>query len=431
MQNRKFYRNFRRQLLSLFTVLFILSTSTYTFTFNEPVFELSQKDKVEVFLKVWKLIDGRYFDPKMNGMDWASQKTKYRPLIEGTKTDGAFYDVIKKMVSEMNDAHTRFFNPREAVEKRTMKDTTVGLMLSKVEGKVVVEKISPDEKDELATVKEGMLVRTIDDKPIAEKLVESRNTLSGSSSNRALDILTYRQLLSGEPETAVKIGLTDFDGNDFDVVLTRKVEDKTSEAIATKLDSGIGYINVTSFKEPIADKFKKALLEIKDTPALIIDLRYNGGGSLSEVLEMAGYLINEKRPFGKFIRRKGKTNQSLKEFSAGKKGEQIYSKPIYILTSNYSASGSELFSSSLQEFGRAKVIGSQTCGCLLGVSRKYEIKGGGELHISDYGFLSSKGKVYEKIGITPDKIIELKIADLQSGFDKVREEAEKSIKSNL
>lgn len=425
MKYKGFNLLFRRRLFSLLFILSFLLTNPSNFVSAETEIQLSGKDKTEVFTKVWKLIDKNYYDPNMNGVDWNSQFEKYRPLIEKTKSDEEFYNVIRKLVGEMNDAHTRFLTPREALESRERKGTTVGLLLSKVEGKTVVEKVLSDATGELAKVHPGMIVRTVDGKPIGQRLIEAGDEVGDSSSNRALEILTHRQILLGEPGTTVKLGLTDKTGQNFDVTLTRKVFDETSEAVAELLPSGIGYITVTSFKAPVADKFKKALEQLEDTPALIIDLRYNGGGSIGEVLQMAGYFLNEKRTFGKFMQRAGKTKQTFKEFSAGKKDGQIYSNPIYILTSKFSASGSELFSSSLQEFGRARVIGTQTCGCLLGISKKHRLKGGSELHISDIGFLSAKGKVYEKVGVTPDKIIELKIDDLQSGLDKGIVEAEK------
>ncbi len=415
----------RRFLLTFFILSFAFFINIPKSASSQTEIALLEKDKAEVFEKVWNLIDERYYDPKMNGVNWALQKEIYKPLADKTKTDAEFYDVIKKMVGEMSDAHTRFLTPREASDRRKRQNTTIGILLSNVEGKTVVEKVRPEAVGELAKVKEGMFIRTIDGISIEKKLADAKNLVGDSSSNRALEIISNRRVLEGEPGTSVKIGLTDETGRNFEVTLVREVVDETSEAIASKLDSGVGYINVTSFKAPIADKFKNALEELKDTPALIIDLRYNGGGSISEVLEMAGYLLNNKYSFGKFMRRSGKTKQELKTFSAGKKGGQIYSNPVYILTSKFSASGSELFSSSLQEFGRAKVIGSQTCGCLLGISRMHQIKGGGELHISDIGFLSSQGKVYEKMGVTPDKVIELKISDLQNGFDRSISEAEK------
>lgn len=421
--NRRFLIVFFAQLFAIITMANVANAQAESL--------LSAKSKARVFEKVWKLIDESYYDPKMNGVNWDSQKDIYQPLVTEIQTDEEFYDTLKKMVGEMKDAHTRFLTPREAKEYRAKKGTSVGILLSKVEGKTVVEKVRSTAKGELSKVRPGMTVRTIGGVGIEQKLLEAKIAVGGSSSNRASEIMAYREVLDGEPNTSVKIGLTDEKGSEFQVTLVRELIDQTSKIISQKRDSGVGYIAVSSFRSPISDKFKNALIELKDTPSLIIDLRYNGGGNISEVLRMAGYLLNEKRTFGKFMRRADKTRQEFRSFSAGKKGKQIYSNPVIVLTSKFSASGSELFSSSLQEFGRAKIIGTRTCGCLLGVSKQHRLVGGSELHISDVGFLSSQGKVYEKIGVTPDKIIELKIADLQGGFDRGIAEAEKMSGSSM
>lgn len=404
---------------------FVFFSASANFANAQGKDELSSKDRINVFEKVWDLVNERYYDPKLNGVNWASVKVKYQPLIEGAVSDEDFYNTLKQMTGEMNDAHTRFLTPREAVEFKKREGTTVGVLLTNIEGKTVVERVLPDSEAERAKIKAGMNVRTIDGKPVKEKLAEAEKSIVNSSSERATEILIYRRLLSGEPETSVKIGLTDEKGKDFEVTLTRKVVSQESKVIAGKLASNIGYISVSSFRAPVSEKFKQALIELKDTSGLIVDLRYNGGGNISEVLRMAGFLLDDEYPFGKYVRRDGDKKQQLRNFSAGIKGGQIYSAPVVVLVSKYSASGSELFSSGLQEAGRANVIGSQTCGCLLGISRFYRMKGGGELHISDIGFLSAKGKIYEKIGVTPDKIVGLQLSDLRNNVDIGIKEAEK------
>ena len=400
----------------LLLALFLSGVSGVGFALEKV--ELSEDDKRQVFEKVWNLINERYYDPKLNGVDWEGVRNKYLPEVGTTRTDEEFYDVLKRMVSEMKDAHTRFLTPREARERRARVNTTLGILLSRIDGKTVVEKVLPDAEGDLARVKPGMIITSIDGVPVEERFEKVKNEVGGSSSDRALEIFVYRRMLRGEPGTTAKIGLIGFDGKEFEVTLTRTVVSETSEASAKTLPSGLGYIAVTSFKSPISDKFKKALNAVKDTPALIIDLRYNGGGSINEVLRVAGVFLDRKRSFGSFSKRSADSKKTLRKFFAGEEGKQLYSKPLIILTSKFSASGSELFASGLQELGRAKVIGTQTCGCLLGISRKHRLPGGSELHISDIGFISAKGNVYEKVGVTPDKVLDLDIADLRRGFDR-------------
>ena len=400
----------------LLIIVMLASGATFPGLANEEV-SLSVSEKRAVFSKVWNLINERYYDPNMNGVDWGKVRATYAPLVPGTKTDREFYDVVKKMVSEMNDAHTRFLTPLEARQRRAREGTTSGILLSRVEGKTVVERVLPNAQGELQRVKPGMEVRTIDGVPVEQRVAEAKKEIVGSSSARALEIMSYRRVLRGAPGTSVKVGLTDHNGTEFEVTLTRRVVSERSEAIGRVLPSGLGYIAITSFKAPISGKFRKTLESLKDTPAMIIDLRYNGGGSINEVLIMAGMFLDRKYNFGKFVRRAGSKRQSLRKFSAGGRNTQVYSKPVIILTSKFSASGSELFASSLQELGRARVVGTQTCGCLLGISRKHRLRGGSELHISDIGFISAKGRIYEKIGVTPDQISPISIVDLASGTD--------------
>lgn len=429
MKNGPFNHLIRRRLfLHLFLLLSLFAGAAGP-GLAQAEYRLSERNKTELFEEVWNLIDQHYYDPEMNGIDWQRLRGEYRPMIGFTRTDEEFYELIKRMVGEMRDSHTRFLTPREAAEHRQRKGTTVGLLLSRIEGRTVVEKIVPARPgSELARIRPGMTVRTIDGEPVEKRYEEAVREIGGSSSDRALEIIAHKRMLRGEPGTRVRIGLRDERRKrDFEVTLVRRTVEQRSEAIGRILPSGIGYIQVTSFRAPIADKFKKALEELKDTPALIIDLRYNGGGNIREVLKMAGYLINEKRSFGKFIRRAEGKSQSSKSFSAGRNGGQIYANPVVILTSKFSASGSELFSSSLQEFGRARVIGRQTCGCLLGISKKHRFPDGSELHISDTGFLSPKGRIYEKTGVTPDRIVELRIEDLLNGTDREIGEAEKML----
>ena len=415
---------FRRQVVKLVVVLalFFAGVPNSGLAFTQD--RLSAEDKELIFEKVWSLINDRYYDPAMNGVDWAAVKGRYRPLIATAPTDSEFYDVVKRMVAEMKDAHTRFLTPRESREHRARQGTTAGILLSRIEGKTVVEKVLPSDDGDLAKVKTGMIVRTVDGKPAETLFLAAKKAVGASSSDRALEIMAYRRMLRGDPGTAVRIGLTDSNGRDFEVTLVRRTVSEKSEAIGKVLPSGFGYIAITSFKAPISGKFKRTLEGLKDTPALIIDLRYNGGGSINEVLTMAGAFLDRRYSFGKFMRRSRGSKQTLRKFSAGAKGKQLYSKPLIILTSKYSASGSELFASSLQELGRARIIGTQTCGCLLGISRKHRLRDGSELHISDIGFISAKGRIYEKVGVTPDKVLDLNIADLRSGLDRGVVEAE-------
>jgi C-terminal processing protease CtpA/Prc len=82
----------------------------------------------------------------------------------------------------------------------------------------------------------------------------------------------------------------------------------------------------------------------------------------------------------------------------------------------------------MQENGRAMVVGRRSCGCVLGISEFKKVKGGGELAVSEYGYLSPRENSFEGTGVVPDKTVELKISDLQARRDVVLEAAELLLK---
>jgi carboxyl-terminal processing protease len=115
--------------------------------------------------------------------------------------------------------------------------------------------------------------------------------------------------------------------------------------------------------------------------------------------------------------------QLPKEFYVGRNGGQLYGGPVVILVNESTASAAETFSYALQENGRATIIGTQSCGCVLAVLKHREIKGGGELDVSEIAFVSPKGVKLEGTGVTPHQVVRLTLADLQSRRDPVLEAA--------
>ena len=85
----------------------------------------------------------------------------------------------------------------------------------------------------------------------------------------------------------------------------------------------------------------------------------------------------------------------------------------------------------MQEQNRASVIGTQSCGCVLGILNHKRLKDGGDLAISEIGFVTAKGRTLEGNGVLPDKPVAVTLADLQSGRDAALREAESYFDSLL
>jgi carboxyl-terminal processing protease len=392
---------------------------------------LSAKERVEVFEDVWKTINEKYYDPKFNGVDWNAMREQYRPRIDAVTSDTELYDLLNSMAGELRDAHTRVRSPRGRQERKNLQATSAGVRVYEVEGTPIVFSVTPDSDAARAGVTAGMVVRTIDGQPIAEAIAEARREVGTSSSERATRILSYSRLVAGAADTPLKLGLTRADGTQFEVALTRRTVSAAPQVTARLLPSGYAYIKFNRFLAPVAKQIKEALVKFKDAPGLILDLRSNGGGDGEEGLKIAGYFFDDKIPFGRIITRTGKPPSAFfgllklpKEFQAGKKGEQLYSNPVVVLINEATGSTSELFAGAMQEQNRAQIIGTQSCGCVLGILNHKQLKGGGDLAISEIGFVTSKGRTLEGSGVMPDKSVALTLADLQRQRDAALEEAE-------
>jgi len=392
---------------------------------NEPsgaAARLTPNDRQEIFSDTWATINEKYYDPSFNGVNWRAVREQYRPVAEAARTDDDFYTVMKKMVGELRDAHTRFATPRERMEREQLKAITAGVTISEVEGKSVIVSVEPGSEAAHEGVQLGMAVLAIDGKPVAEKLAEAQARVAGTSTERAVKLRIYRQLVDGNPGTPLRLTLERADGSPMDVSLTRHIVSDVAQVTSRRLPAGIGYIKLTLWKSPAHKEFKRALENLKDASGIIVDLRGNPGGEAQEVIKIASYFFNARVSFGQFVSRNGKALTLYTD-----RDDLIYKGPVMILTNEGSGSGSELFSAAMQENGRASVVGRQSCGCVLGISRFKKLRGGSELAVSELKYISPQGHKIEGAGVTPNRAVPLTLTDLQHHRDAALEAAENAL----
>ncbi|HMD97842.1 MAG TPA: S41 family peptidase [Terriglobia bacterium] len=396
---------------------------------------LSQKNRLDLFARVWQIVNQDYYDPSFNGVDWKAVRERYQPRVEASTSDGEFYLILREMVGELHDAHTRFFSPGERERHRKREAVSAGAHVYEVEGKIVVAGVDPGSEAARDGVAAGMVVSTIDGKPAADRMAEVRAEVGSSSSERATALLAYGRLLMGEPDSILRLGLVREDGSSLEVALPRRLVSDTPKVEARLLPSGHGYIRFNRFIPPVASEIRQALEGFRSTRGLIIDLRGNGGGDLAETARVAGYFFARKTPIARIITRTGKPPAFFmglahvpNEFSAGRLGGEIYREPVALLVNEGTSSAAELFSAALLENSRATVVGRRTCGCVLGILHQRKLKGGGELDVSEVGFTTAQGRRLEGVGVIPDQSVPLTLADLRARRDAALEAAEKALR---
>lgn len=176
-----------------------------------------------------------------------------------------------------------------------------------------------------------------------------------------------------------------------------------NRVISTVYNGTIGYIRITEFNGSVEQDFWNAVtvLRAEGIQNLIIDLRNNPGGGLSEVLAMTDHFVAEGDVI---VTIKSKTGEEDVYTSNG--SEQTGMK-LAVLVNGNSASASELFTGALKDYGLATIIGTQTYG--KGIVQSYfRIPAtGGWAKMTTDAYYTPSGVCIQGTGITPDIVIDL------------------------
>jgi carboxyl-terminal processing protease len=393
---------------------------------------LPLKTRRAIFERIWNEIDEHYYDPAFNGVNWDDVHTRYLPRVVATKNNQEFYALMSELTGELHDAHTRFSSPEQWRNFKRQQRVSPGFSVDDVDGKTVVIHVRPESSAAKAGIEPGMVLLTIDGRSVEDRIAEIEKTRAASSSDRATRLFVFGRLLGGAANSTMKVSLRRGDGTTLEASVVRQTYSAIPEVGTDVLPSGAAYIHFDGFQPRIVGQFRRALVRFRNSPGLVIDLRRNGGGDLSALLPIAGYFFDKKTVFAKDSTRSGKPLTQFAgifrlplELSVGRPGDQIYAGPVAILVDARSASSSEVFAAGMQDTRRAKIIGSPTCGCVLGIAKPRELKGGSALEMSEVLWFSPNGRKLEGAGVIPDEEVIPTVEDLRQKRDPVIAQAEK------
>jgi carboxyl-terminal processing protease len=396
-----------------------------------PIPELAASTwRRDAFDVVWNTINEKYYDANLNGVDWQSARARYEPQILNASDDDTYWEQLDRMTGELKDSHTRVHGPKQAAQQRDQEIHSLGLGFLEIGGALVVTSTHAESDPWWAGVRPGMTIKTMNGEPamgLYQKLLtQVRDTSTPWARTRG----AIRKIVAGDPDTKISMTFARGDGSEISANMKRRKFRTPPEFIHRVLPSGFGYIRFSNFVGNLESDILRTITEMKDGPGMIIDLRNNGGGSGGMASTLATKFLSETHKVGRVLTRTGKPISIAffpliklePEFKGNK--EQAYTKPLVILTNENSASASEIFAGALQDLGRATVIGQRTCGCLLGYLGYADLPGGGQLAYSEIGFISSKGKRVEGVGLTPDLEIQPTRDDILFNRDRILETAE-------
>ena len=170
--------------------------------------------------------------------------------------------------------------------------------------------------------------------------------------------------IKGKKGSIVRLEIEPEKGGKTKIIsLTRdkvRIEDSAAKLSVDKVDGkNIAVIKIPSFYIGLTSDVRKLLAQMKEkkADALIIDLRENGGGSLTEVIELSGLFIKE----GPVVQVRDAFNR-IKVHEAPEEDKSIYDGKLMVMVNRHSASASEIFAAAMQDYNRAIIVGQQTFG---------------------------------------------------------------------
>ena len=279
-------------------------------------------------------------------------------LLEKTFDKEKRFESFLNTITGLMDPHTDYFAP---VEKRSFTEQMsgtfygIGAQLTQDDNGVKIASIQPGG----AAWKSGLL------------LVNDVIVKIAQGAEEPVDVTGYEtteavKLIRGDLGTEVRLTVRKPDGNTKVVALIREKivldEGFARSAVIQNGNEKIGYILLPDFyadfeREDGARSSKDIAKEVEKLKAekvkgIIIDVRYNGGGSLYEVVQMVGMFI-DKGPIVQ-IRSKEGRSQILADETPG----ILYDGPLVVMVNEFSASASEIFAAAIQDYKRGLIVGS-------------------------------------------------------------------------
>lgn len=271
------------------------------------------------------------------------------------------FQLIMNSYARSIEAHTSYLSPRRADRFRmemNLELEGIGAVLQPVDEFTVIRSLVPG----------GPADKTEQLKP------EDKIVGVAQGDDDYVDIVGWRldevvELIKGKKGTEVRLQVVRGENtaaNSKEVKIIRdkvRLEDRAAdssvfESQIGELGAKVGVITIPSFYNNLSNDVKGEIKKLKDqnVDGIVVDLRGNGGGSLTEASLLTGLFI-DKGPVVQI--RNGVGNVDVR---GDYDGIVHYDGPLTVLVDRYSASASEIFSAALQDYGRALVVGEQTFG---------------------------------------------------------------------
>ena len=315
------------------------------------------------FDQVWELVRDRFYDPRLNGLDWAQERARFRPQAASAGSREEAAAVINAMLARLNASHTHFHTPEDpafyqladifarALEHRGLERVFprgevsypgIGVFTeADDQGRTFITGAIEGAPAHEAGLLAGDEILSADDRPF--RPVDSFRGKVGASAS-----LEIRRAPGAAP-MAISVSPADLHPNEM---FLRGL--KRSARVIAADRARIGYVHVWSYASRRMQSALEDLIAdgpLKDADALIWDLRGGWGGAQPQYLD----LFNPRAPTLQVKDRDGETGFL----------DVKWRKPVAMLINEGTRSGKEVLAYGFKEYRLGELIGQRTEGAVL------------------------------------------------------------------
>ena len=351
----------------------------------------------KLFEKNWHAVKDQYYDPSFNHQNWGKWKYHYQNKI---KTMDDVKVATETILASLDDDYSRYL-PKDEFSRQNSSISSkiygIGVSISNDAGKIKIISVLDQTPAQFADLRRGDVILTVNNKDIS-----------------GLSVSEVSNLVKGPENTLVSIGVLRGKSKILKQLVRKEIAIKT---IKSFVDDKVGYIQISSFiSSNIPHEFLEALENTSETDGLIIDLRGNAGGLLSNAVFVANLFVDK----GRLVSIVGRNGYKYDVWAQN--SNVNINKPIVILVDQTSASATEIFAGAMQDWHKAKIVGTQTYGKGM-VQKIIPMPNETGLNLTIAKYLTPNGADINKKGINPDVRIHFTKNDVDTGTDAQLESA--------
>jgi tricorn protease len=362
----------------------------------------------QMFEEMWRVMKYRYYNPALNGYDWAAIKAKYLPLLAYAGTNEDVYDLGNAMIGEMSSSHTGMSGPASRTMPRLYTTRSLGFELEPADGKYRINHIyrtGPADKEWL-NLKVGDYVLAIGGQEL--KAGDNYWKILSTTPDEYIQVKVAKSA-AGEGARVVRIAsvasLSNIKYEEF-VLNNRDIVDKAT-------NSQIAYVHIRSMDQASLERFQNEINRFWNKKGIIIDVRFNTGGNIDEPL----LDIIERRPY-MFTNSRGGAP------TWGRRPQQAIAGPKVMMINQRSFSDGEATPMGFRTLGLGRIVGTPTAGGVIWTGSYSLINGGSVRTPSQLAVTydptkpNNYGINLENYGVPPDVWVQNTPVDEIKGFDR-------------